>query len=97
MINAYLIHDVILIKISYGEWEEEIESEIPIKGRYDSTERLITNSAGALITSLGKVIMEERDISVKDKIKINGVVYPILRIVKSEDFGANKILEVYLG
>jgi hypothetical protein len=111
MLKAYLT-DTVTLKQYKGkdQWgEHSASTDLSIRAFVDQVQRVVTNQAGLLVTSSGKVLIEPRTIiftgfstraantiSYQDILTINGVDYPILKIATMRDFRVRH-LEVYIA
>jgi len=96
MINAYQNEKIILIKSGgIDEWNEPLATtEIITRARVDYKTQKVKDISGDDMISSAVVLLKSK-ITYEDKIKIDGIEYPIIRIDRKQDF-SNVYWEVYL-
>jgi hypothetical protein len=100
MISIYLTETITIIsQTSVDQWGEPTEAETTgIASKTEWVSEYIKNEKGEDVKSLAHIYLAYRDLDKhKDKVKIDGVRYSILRIVQPKMWSVDNHTEIWIN
>lgn len=92
MIDAYLIDEVTIKNlVSLDQWQEPTWALTVVKARVDWQNKLIRNAQGEQVVSAALVYFDSdvANLTIDDRIIIDGVEHTIMRVDKKTDFSTS--------